>query len=67
MSRERQLRYQKTEKGKIVALRAQRKYRQSEKGKARTKRYLASEKGKAAIKLYQSRRQQEAIPAEHRA
>ena len=46
MSSERQLRYQKTEKGKKVARRAQSKYRQSEKGKARTNRYLTSEKGK---------------------
>ena len=61
MSSERQLRYQKTEKGKIVARRAEDKYRQSEKGKARTQRYLNSEKGKTTRTSYVLRRRQERI------
>ncbi len=67
MSTQRQLRYQKTEKGKVVARRAEGKYRQSDKGKARTKRYTSSEKGKATRSLYQTRQRQEAVSAENRA
>ena len=67
MTSEKQLRYSKTEKGRIVARRAQRKYRQSEKGKASTQRYLTSDKGKTTRKLYQLRRRQEAVSPEDRA
>lgn len=67
MSSERQLRYRSTEKGRIAARRAQSKYRQSEKGKARTKRYRTSEKGKATRKLYLLRRRRQPVSAERHA
>ena len=67
MSSERQLRYQNTEKGKIVARRAQHKYGQSEKGKDRTTRYVTSEKGQATLRRYQLRRRHESLTAGDRA